>query len=272
MGFSMNNLIAELRLRGSSKYTIKNYLAINKKFLEFIKKDPSEIEETDIKLYLSELLSRGISVSTVALTRSGLLYFYNDVLEKRFNKIKTPKIPRKLPIVLTKNEVRSLIDALSHKKSKLIVKLLYASGLRISECLNLKVKDLELDQKIGWVRGGKGGKDRMFILSSGLVIELKEYLIEEAIDSGYLFMGRNGKMSDRNVQQIIKNGALKAGIKKAVTPHKLRHSFATHLRESGTDLRVIQELLGHANISTTEIYTHVSSEEKRKIISPLDSL
>lgn len=267
MGFT--KLVAELRLRGSSKYTIRNYLQANREFLKWAQKTQEQVEEIDVKLFLSHLVELGKKPTTINLARSAILYYYNEVLKRNFAPIKTPKIPRRLPVVLTKKEIRTLLAACSHEKSRLLIKMLYASGLRISECLTMKIGDLELEQKIAWVREGKGGKDRMVILSKDLIGDLNPFISGR---SGYIFEGRNGPMTAQNAQKIIRLTAKKAGIHKAVTPHKLRHSFATHLRESGVDLRVIQELLGHANISTTEIYTHVSSEEKRKIVSPLDTL
>jgi len=269
----LQDLVTELKLRGASPYTIDKYLQINSHFLKFIRKSPEQIGERDIKLYLAELLDRGQQNSSVALARSALLFYYNGMLEKGFTRIKTPKIQKKLPVVLTKDEIRRLLAAMTHEKSRLLVKLLYASGLRISECLSLRVEDLELEQRIAWVRGGKGGKDRMVILSKALVGEIRGFLEKEGIRAGIIIRGRNGEpMTPRNAHKIIAEAARRAGITKRVSPHKLRHSFATHLREAGTDLRVIQELLGHASIQTTEIYTHVSSEEKRRVVSPLDTL
>ncbi len=267
----LRDLETELKLRGSSPHTIATYRRVNAAFLNYIKKSPDVVTERDLKAYLAHLLDTGQAKSSVALARSALLFHYNTLLERGF-RVTTPKIPRKLPVVLTKDEVRRLIAAASHEKTRLLIKLLYASGLRVSECLTLTVEDLELDQRIAWVRGGKGGKDRMVILSATLVAELKRYLARRGITSGVLFRGRNGPMTPRNAHKLIAGAARRAGITKAVSPHKLRHSFATHLREAGTDLRVIQELLGHANLQTTEIYTHVSSEEKRKVVSPLDAL
>lgn len=269
----LRKLVTELKLRGSSPNTIKKYLYVNRNFLDSVKTSPEQVTEDEMKSYLADLLDKGQENSSVALARSALLFYYNDVLERGFNKIKTPKILKKLPVVLTKEEIKRLIEAAGHEKSQLLIKLLYASGLRISECLNLKVADLEPSQHIAWVRGGKGGKDRMVILSDGLVAEIQAYLRTQGITSGLIIRGRDGDaMTSRNAQKIVTAAARRAGIAKQVTPHKLRHSFATHLREAGTDLRVIQELLGHASIQTTEIYTHVSSEEKRKVVSPLDTL
>lgn len=268
----LKKLVTELKLRGSSPNTIKKYLYYNRTFLDYTKKPATTVTEDDIKEYLADLLTKGQENSTVALARSALLFFYNEIHGKGFIKIKTPKIQKKLPVVLTNEEIKKLIQAADHEKSKLMIMLLYASGLRISECLNLKVEDLELSQRIAWVRGGKGGKDRMVILSQALVQELKGYLTKHDIASGIIIRGKDGPMNPRSAQKIVTNAARNAGINKPVTPHKLRHSFATHLREAGTDLRLIQELLGHSSIQTTEIYTHVSAEEKRKVVSPLDTL
>jgi integrase/recombinase XerD len=266
----MQDLQTELKLRGFSLNTERTYLHHNQAFLAFVKKQPAEVVENDIRLYLAHLLREEKQKSSVALVRSALLFYYNEVLKKSFASIKTPKIPKKLPITLTKEEIKKLLEA-THGKSQLLIKLLYASGLRISEALKLKVEDLEIEQRIGWVRNGKGGKDRMIILSEQVLAELKEYLRTNKITAGYIFLGRNGRpMTSRNAQLIVQRAS--AGMAKHITPHKLRHSFATHLREAGQDLRVIQELLGHSSIQTTEIYTHVSTEEKRKVVSPADSL
>ena len=149
---------------------------------------------------------------------------------------------------------------------------LRSSGLRLSEALNLKVSDLELEENIGWVRQGKGGKDRMFILSEALTKELKKYIAKQKV-KGYLFPNRLGKqLTPNNIQKIVSRAAKVAKINKKVSPHTLRHSFATHLLESGVGIRQIQELLGHANLQTTQIYTKVSTEELKKIQSPLDSI
>jgi integrase/recombinase XerD len=269
----LEDLQTELTLRGLSPLTERTYLYLNKAFLAAVKKSAAEVTEEDIRGHLAALLRNGAEKSSVALIRSALLFYYNEVLKKGFATIKTPKLQKKLPVVLTQDEIRRLIKAAGHRKSRLLIKLLYASGLRVSEALSLKVGDLEPEQRIAWVRRGKGAKDRMVILSKQLVGELTAFLKEQGIAKGHIFLGRAGEsMTSRNAQKIISTAAKAANIAKQVTPHKLRHSFATHLRESGTDLRVIQELLGHSSIQTTEIYTHVSSAEKRKVVSPLDTL
>jgi len=268
----LEKLKYELKIRGASNETIKTYLFYNKKFLSFVKKDASNVDENDIKNYLSFLSSEGASNATLALVRSALTFFYSEVLKKKVE-IKTPKIPKKIPVVLTRDEVKSLIENTKNFKHKLIIELLYSTGLRLSECVNLKIDDLELDEKIAWVRKGKGSKDRIVILSIKLVEDLKKYLSEKKGESEYLFTGwGNKKMSKRTIQKIIKNAAKRAGIKKKISPHTLRHTFATHLLESGVDIRKIQVLLGHSNLSTTQIYTKVSKKDLIKIKNPLDGL
>jgi len=264
-------LESELKLRGYSKETIKAYLKYNRRFLDYIRKNSSSVVIGDIKAYLGYLISdRQMSARTVNLVRAALLFYYNEVLGKGFINIKTPKISKRLPVVLSKDEVGRLIKEARSKKSRLMIEMLYASGIRVSELVNMKVNQLELDNNTAWVRGGKGSKDRLVILSEKLVKKLRKYLNNHA--SEYLFPGRRGALGTRNVQQIISGAARSAGIVKHVTPHTLRHSFATHLLENGTDIRLIQELLGHADLSTTQIYTHVSDAAKRKVKSPLDMI
>ena len=273
VSYPLDDLTGDLLLRGASELTIRTYLRHNARFARFLDTHPRTATEEDVKRYLAHLLSTGCAKSTVALARSALLYYQNEVRKKGIVGIRTPKQAKKLPVVLTRDEIKRLIDATSHEKSRLLITLLYASGLRISEALRLAVEDLELAQKIAWVRGGKGGKDRMILLGDAVTADLQTYLRRHRITTGAVFRGYKGQpMTARNAQKIIKHAASIAGITKAVTPHKLRHSFATHLRESGHDLRLIQELLGHASIQTTEIYTHVSTEEKRRVISPADTL
>ncbi len=270
---ALDDLSGELLLRGASELTVRTYVRHNARFADFLGTHPRAATEEDIKRFLGHLLSSGQQKSTVALARSAILFYQNEVRKKNIAGIKTPKQAKKLPIVLSRDEVRKLIEAVTHEKSRLLITLLYASGLRVSEALRLTVEDLELDQKIGWVRGGKGGKDRMILLGDAVTIEVRDYLRRQRIATGPVFLGYGGQaMTARNAQKIIKHAALVAHIHKPVTPHKLRHSFATHLRESGHDLRLIQELLGHSSIATTEIYTHVSTEEKRRVVSPADQL
>ncbi len=269
----LDNFVAELRIRGFSEETIKSYSFFVKKFIDFIKKDIGSADENDVKLFLAYLISdRKLSSASVALAKAAVSFYFTEILKKKFN-LKTPKIHKKVPVVLTKEEVREMINSANTLKHKLMLELFYSSGLRLSELINLKINDLEFENKIGWVRKGKGSKDRMIILSDRVVLDLKKYLKNRKDKSDFIFTGRAGEtISKRAVQKAIKSIAMKAGIKKDVHVHTLRHSFATHLLESGTDIRKIQVLLGHSNLSTTQIYTKVSTTELKKVKSPLDEL
>ncbi len=270
----LKKLETELKIRGFSPETVKAYTIHNKDFLGFIKKRPVSVEEDDLKAYLAHLISdRKLSSSSVALVRSALLFYYNQVLDKGFLGIKTPKIQRNPPSVLSKGEVKALLDACVTAKSRLLVEFLYSSGLRVSECRNLRVEDIDFVEGVCAVKQGKGKKDRATVLSENLAQSLKVYLEKNNFSSGLIFRNKKGEaLSSRNVQKIVSRAAKRAGIDKGVTPHKLRHSFATHLLDSGVSIRVIQELLGHSNLQTTQIYTRVSREHIRNVKSPLDDL
>jgi len=265
----LKRLETELRLRRRSEKTIKNYLFFNQKFLEFIKKPGESIDTEDIKQFIASLDKK--STATLALAISSLRFFYEKILQKNiFDNIEIPKKEKKLPNILTKEEVKKLIENSDTFKSKLIMSLLYSSGLRVSEVVSLKIQDINLDDRTGMVRQGKGKKDRMFILPEKLISDLKA-LSDKYPGYQYVF-SKEKPLTTRNIQKIVNKTAKKAGFQKKITPHTLRHSFATHLLEAGTDIRYIQELLGHSNLNTTQIYTHVSTEELKKIKSPLDNL
>lgn len=266
----LKKLETELKLRGFTSLTIKSYLRHNQNFLKFIKKTPDKITEEDIKSYLAHLFETNKKPATVSLIISSLKFFYKEILEKDiFTKIKPPKLEKKLPIVLTKEEVKKLLNTPKKLKHRLMLELMYSSGLRVSEVTKIKVNDLDLENKMGKVISGKGKKDRNIILSENFIKHVKKY----KPDSEYLFPGNdNEHISTRAVQKLINNAAKKAEIKKRVFCHALRSSFATHLLESGTDIRIIQELLGHSNLATTERYTKVSLEQLKKVKSPFDNL
>ena len=268
----LTKLETELRIRGFSDHTIKNYLTQNRLFLDFIKKQPEEMQEDDIKNYFANLQKNNISNKTLALKKAALMFFYKEVLNKDIIKFKTPKAERKIPEILTKEEVKSLIQSTKNLKSRLIIKLLYSTGLRVSELTNLRLKDLSIDKKEGWVRKGKGNKDRFFKISDLLLEDLNKYLLTLNDNEQFLFPGKNKTLTPRNVQKIIGRSARKANIQKIVSPHKLRHSFGTHLLEDGVDIRIIQDLMGHSSLSTTELYVHISKKQLEKIKSPLDTL
>jgi len=266
----LEKLKAELKLRGFSLLTVRNYSFFVEKFLNFsAKENLSDLTEDNAKSYLSELIDTK-SKNTIMLAAASIKFFFKEILGKEFSKVKIPKKEKTLPEVLTKEEVRNLIENADNNKSRLIISMLYSSGLRVSELVNLKIQDLNFDENIGWVRKGKGNKDRIFTLSGNLGNELREF-IKERNHTIYLF-SKDRPLTTRNIQKIIKGTKERANIVRKVTPHTLRHSFATHLLEDGTDIRMIQALLGHSNLNTTQLYAHISSEQIKKVENPLDKL
>lgn len=266
----LEKIKTELKLRDCSQRTIDSYIFFLRPFLEKIE-NPETTTIDQVKGFLSDLVDK-YSNKSRALAVSSLRFFFKRVVDRPdiFVKLEVPKKEKKLPIVLSTREIIALINAAKFAKSKLIVKLLYSSGLRVSELVNLRPEDLDLEDNIGWVRKGKGGKDRMFKIAGSLSKQVKKY-IEKNQDNKYLF-SKNKPLTTRNIQILIKKMAEGAKINKKVTPHTLRHSFATHLLESGENLFVIQQLLGHENLETTRIYTHISQDQIKNVKSPLDNL
>jgi integrase/recombinase XerD len=269
----LKKIEVELRISKNSEYTLKNYVKANQELLNFIEKEPENIDENDIKLFMSEKLAERAAPSII-LFLAAIKYAYTSLLKKDpTSSIKRPKREKKIPDVLTKEEVKKLLEKAETKKSRLMMSMLYACGFRVSELINLKVSNLKFDEKIGQIKQAKGRKDRIFNIPNFLLEDLRQQAAKQEQDSQeFLFSGPKGKLTPRNLQKIVSKTASKAGINKEVHCHTLRHSFATHLLEDGIDIRKIQELLGHADLSTTQIYTHISREELKKIPSPIDNL
>jgi len=233
---------------GYSFKTIKAYRNHIKRFFEFACKNPEELEANDIRKYLFYLLDqRACSHSYVNQAVSALKFLCGNVLKQNhlIINIPRPKKERKLPEVLSQNDILRILQSVNNEKHRANLTLTYSAGLRISEVVRLKIEDIDSERMLIHVRQGKGRKARYTILSRG----------------GYI--GKH--LTERSVQKIFERALKRAGIKKDVSVHSLRHSFATHLLENGTDLRYIQELLGHKYSKTTEIYTPVSEKEMRRI-------
>ncbi|NCN98932.1 integrase [Candidatus Pacearchaeota archaeon CG10_big_fil_rev_8_21_14_0_10_35_219] len=265
----LQKLQTELKLRGFSPLTVRNYSFFVDKFLKHADKSSPELTEADVKNYLSTLFEDK-SKNTIMLAAASIKFFFQEILKKDMSNVKIPKKDKYLPDVLTKDEVRLLIENAETKKSKLIISVLYSSGLRVSEVVGLRPEDIDFNENVGKVRKGKGNKDRTFTISIKLSKQIQDYL-KKHDENKYLF-SKDKPLTTRNIQKIIKNLKEKTGINKRVTPHTLRHSFATHLLESGTDIRMIQTLLGHSSLNTTQIYTHISTEQIKKVKNPFDGL
>lgn len=269
----LQKLEVELKISKNSNYTLRNYVNANRELFDYTKKNPDEITEDNVKLYIAKNLSRS-SASSIIVFLSAIKYSYSNILKKDITLgIKRPKKEKRLPTVLTKEEIKKILELSNNSKSKLMVSLMYACGFRVSELTNLKLKDLNFEEKIGYVKQAKGRKDRVFNIPEFICdLLFKQVSKQKDLGSEFVFSGPNGKLSSRNLQKIVSKSAKRAGIDKEVHCHTLRHSFATHLLENGVDIRKIQELLGHSDLSTTQIYTHISTEELKKIKSPLDEM
>jgi site-specific recombinase XerD len=226
----------------------------------------------DYLVYLTE--KKGVSTSSLNIAISALKFYYVEVRKQSFvYEIKRPTKDNKLPTVLNGDEIGRLLSVVVNLKHKSIIMLVYSSGLRVSEVVKLKIQDLDFKRSMIYIKGAKGRKDRYTLFSDVAQKTLKVY-IEATNPKEWLFPGQKSgsHISTRTAQQIFLDAVKAAGIMKDVSIHSLRHSFATHLLESGVDLRYIQELLGHKNSKTTEIYTHVSNLNMRNIKSPLDNI
>ena len=268
----LKKLVTELKLKGFSDKTIKSYVLFNQKFLDFTNKKPEQITEDDVKSFLAHIMSdKGYKPASLNLALCSLRFFYEKILEKDiFKKISSIKSEKKIPTVLSKDEIKKMLSETKNKKHRLLIEFLYASGLRVSEAVNMKIDDLDLKEKIGTVKSGKGKKDRLIILSNTMIKHLESYLKKRKDNNPYVFHSKDKQLSIRQAQKIVKKSAEKAGINKRVFCHALRSSFATHLLEEGVDIRIIQELLGHSSLNTTQIYIRVSKKQLQRIKSPLD--
>lgn len=254
--------------------TINTYSDALKSFLTFCNtKAVKDISNADFISYNNDyILKHKFSSSYQNQIVNAIKLFFKIMKESsiEIEKIHRPKREKTLPNVLSKEEVLKIIDATENLKHKTLLALIYSAGLRISEALNMKLKDIDSTRMLIHVKNAKGKKDRYTLLSEKVLLLLREYYLVYK-PKEYLFEGQFGGMySSRSAQVILKQAAEKAGIRKPITLHTLRHSFATHLLESGTDLRYIQDLLGHSSPKTTMIYTHVTNDSLKKIKNPFD--
>ena len=265
----------EMLRRGYSLRTIQSYCGCLNQFFKFrMNKSPRKITKRDVKDFIDKrLVDKNKAGNTINLYFNAIKFFMENILNKRlFYNIKYSKVPKRLPVVLTKDEIKKLIDSIENPKHKLMIRLMYSAGLRVSELVKLKIEDFQFDKNYGWVRQGKGKKDRMFIIADSLNEELQRFILENNLES-HIFIGYKGcHISQRSIQEIIRKSTKKAKIKKRISPHTLRHSFATHLIENGYDVASVQSLLGHNSAETTMIYLHIANPKMINVKSPLDSL
>lgn len=266
----------ELRLRNYSPKTIKSYISCLRSFVRYFRpRHPRDLTGEDIRQYLLHLIEKkGFAASTVNQVFNALRFLYVELYSMpfRISEIPRPKSAKKLPIVLSQEEVLRILNAVENLKHKTLLMLIYSAGLRVGESVRLRIEDIDSGRKLIYLRSAKGRKDRYTLLSDAVLGKLREYY-KAYHPREYLFEGAEGRkhLSERSVQHVFERAVRDCGINKSVSVHSLRHSFATHLLESGTDLRYIQEVLGHSSSKTTEVYTHVSQKTLGKISNPLDT-
>ena len=267
----------EMRLRNYSHKTIKSYTSCIRSLVQhFRPKHPRELTNEDLRNYLIQLIDKEqYASSTINQVINALRFLYVDLYKRQMQlgDLPRPRKERKLPEVLSEEEVLRILNAVDNLKHKTILMLVYSAGLRVGEVVRIRLSDVDEDRKLIHLHKAKGNKDRYTVLSTAFMGTLADYL-RDYRPREFLFEGQNGRRhySERSVQAVFERAANDAEITKNVSVHTLRHSFATHLLEAGTDLRYIQELLGHSSSKTTEIYTHVSKKSIGKITSPLDRL
>lgn len=263
--------IQEMKRRGYRENSIQNYSSCIDVFLSTIKKDhPKNINEQDIKNFLNNC----IKANTQRNYHSAIKLFYDICLnqKQKFKNIPYTKVDKNIPIILSVEEIQSMFNVCENKKHKLMLALLYSCSLRVSELINLKWKDVDRSRMVIYILNAKGGKDRQVGLNQSLINLMEDYYREYKTQS-FIFSGQFGeKYSDRSVGQVVKQLAKKAGINKRVYTHLIRHCSASHLLDVGTDIHMIQRLLGHSSVKTTSIYLHTSHTTISKIKSPLENI
>lgn len=259
-----------LRLRNYSPKTRKAYLFYIKEYINFSQKAGINNRQKVIEEYLLDKHKRKQSPQTINLALNSVKFLYSEVL-KNPQKIdlKFAKKSKKLPIVLSRVEIDKIILSTENAKYRLMISLGYGCGLRVSEVIKLKVADLDIDELVVHIKAGKGKKDRISVLPERLQNDLRNIIAGKNSNEYVFSSNRDGSLTTTSLQKMFHKSLSKTDIKKPATFHSLRHSFATHLLENGTDVRYVQELLGHANIRTTQIYTQVTNPKLKNIKSPL---
>ncbi len=256
-----------LEIRNFSRKTIKSYMNAASHFLDYA--HDKELTEQCAKDYVQQQMQKK-EPSSIAHDIFAIIYFFKHILKNPIN-MPRPKRNKKIPLILTQDEIRQMIQTTGNIKHCLILKTLYGCGLRVSEIIALKKEDILFDEDIIHIRLAKGKKDRFVKIPDSLKKDLQSYC-SISHDEVLFPSQRGGKLTTATIQAIVEQSAKRANITKEVYPHLLRHSFATHLLEQGTDLKIIQKLLGHSDIKTTQVYTQISRQSIKNIRSPLDNL
>jgi integrase/recombinase XerD len=274
-------MLEELQRRNYSPATTRGYILAVKQFAEYFGKSPEQLGAEEIRRFQLYLLNdKKLAPGTVEIRISALRFLYKKTLKRRdlaFDDLVFPKTPRKLPVVLSPEEVTRLIEAAANLMHRTILMVLYATGVRRTEASLLKVSDIDSPRMVIHIRQGKGSRDRDVPLTPKLLEALRQYWRWKR-PKVYLFPSTAGHrgveqpISDKTVWHACQTAAVRAGVKKRIGPHTLRHSFATHLLEAGTDLRTIQLLMGHERLEHTTVYLHLSQRHLHAALNPLDQI
>ncbi|MFA4873233.1 MAG: site-specific tyrosine recombinase/integron integrase [Patescibacteria group bacterium] len=263
-------LTREMVLRNYSRKTIAAYTSAVKGLFTFYRKPLRDLSLEEIKEYLYIKQQKKFSSQTIALAANAINFLYTQIYKRpNFEKIRHPKRSQRLPEVLSRIEIEKILEQIENIKHRLLIACAYGAGLRVSEVVRLRVQDIDMADKTITVRQGKGRKDRLTVLSGKIVSDLEKFLVGKEGRDWVFESERGGRLTEATAQKVFYAALKRAGIKKHATFHSLRHSFATHLLENGVDVRYVQELLGHANIRTTQIYTKVTNPSLKNIRSPL---
>lgn len=280
MGQLRDKMIEDLKLKGLSTETKRAYLGCARAFAAHYHRSPAAMGEAEVRQYLLFLVDeKKVKPATHRMHVAALSFLYGATLGRPevMANIPWPKVPKSLPDILSGSEVETLQSSIKSPKYRAVLMVAYGAGLRVSEACSLRIDDIDSKRKLIHVRSGKGNKDRYVMLGDRVLELLRAYYVHAKPKGPYLFpAGKNGSRltptTDKAVREALKKVREKAGINKRITPHTLRHAFATHLLEAGGDVRTIQFLLGHSSLRSTERYTHLSKEYIGQLKSPLDLL
>jgi len=270
MQIEFQKIEQELKIRNYSSKTMKSYLFALNLYFAFKKVNYGILNEENIRNFLLNCENKKISPQSRNLFLSAIKFYYKNVLKNQQKiQINSAKKPKSLPVVLSRGEIEKILESLKNNKHKLLLSLAYGSGLRVSEVISLKTEDLNIEELSLHIKQAKGQKDRISVIPEKLCDDLKNLIAGKEKNDFVFASERGGKLTTRSAQKIFENALKISNVKKTATFHSLRHSFATHLLENGVDVRYVQELLGHQNIRTTQIYTQVTNPSLKKIKSPL---
>jgi integrase/recombinase XerD len=280
-GTLRERLVADMAVRGFTEKTCKDYLRIVAGFAAFLERSPSTATAEDIRRFQIQQSEQGMNAPAINSTVAALRFFFNHTLDRPdlARKLIRLRYPRKLPVVLSPDEAARLIAATTYLKHRAALSVAYGAGLRVAEVASLKVGDIDSQRMLIVVERGKGGRGRHAMLPPSLLALLRAWWQEGRREGvmrpgGWLFPGQDPAkpITTRQLSRVVEAAAVAADLTKHVSPHTLRHSFATHLLEDGVDIRVIQALLGHAKLDNTALYTRVATKTVRTVTSPLDKI